>query len=605
MAAQPDRYPFEQTLSYFEEIVRQAQRTIQAQIEAALRSGDLETASRRRMQLAAVDSTLQQLGAAVGPLSSQLVREAWEQGAARALAQIEALPVTAPATPGTFHGISTEAVRAMQDSLSHRLDDARQTLGRRVEDVYAREQRRAALRSILGAEGSPQEASQHLQRALKDKAVKDGQAGFVDSAGRRWSLDTYSNMAVRTVTREAVVQGAVARMASHGIVLARVSTHPDSCPLCEPFQGTLVSLDGSVSEWKGEAVSDTGQMPPYHPNAVMEGTLVEPVGRPMAGTRARWNGPLTHVQTLSGISLAVGPNHPVLTARGWVAAKLLREGDKVVRRVDGDRDGRRAIANQHVEHGPAFAEQMFDALLAVGRTMRAAISPTDLHGDGRFCEGEIDVVHTDRALARMRDAEIVEQLRELVLVDARMQLPSLVGVGSHLALGDGVPPATRSIVRGRHVARVHAPGAHLHAARSQFTADDRLVDAVTSGEHHYGLTGDILSDDLLAHDHSALSVGRSERGAARLHAAKHRFRADAEGLRELGRGLSGDVALDDVVHVRQLDAFHGMAFDFGMESGMYFADGLLVSNCAHSLEPVSVTIQSLRDELELEPEGVG
>jgi hypothetical protein len=106
---------------------------------------------------------------------------------------------------------------------------------------------------------------------MRDKhirqGVEDGRAGFVDSAGKRWSLDTYSNMAVRTVTREAVVQGAAARMVSHGIPIGRVSVHPGACPICVPFEGTLVALaPGAPVEYLGEAVSDTGQLPPFHPN---------------------------------------------------------------------------------------------------------------------------------------------------------------------------------------------------------------------------------------------------------------------------------------------------------------------------------------------------
>ena len=180
----------------------------------------------------------------------------------------------------------------MQKSLLGSLDAATQTLGRRVEDIYGREQRRSALRAVLGAEGSPEAAAKHLHDRLAAKAVDDGQTGFVDSAGKRWKLDTYSRMAVRTVTREAVVQGAVARMVSHGIALGRVSAHPDAGPICQPFEGTLVSLGGSgITEYKGEAVSDTGELPPFHPNcehsvepvsalidSVREEAELEPVG---------------------------------------------------------------------------------------------------------------------------------------------------------------------------------------------------------------------------------------------------------------------------------------------------------------------------------------
>ena len=271
MASRPDLYPFEANLHYFDSIVRSAQQSIVVQIEAAIRAGDLSTAARRQAQLASIERTLAELAATANPLASRMVQEAWHQGAKRALGQVQALPIDTPELPGAFNGVSREAVQAMQQSLSQRLDAATQTLGRRVNDIYAREQRRAALRAILGAEGSPQEASRQLQtQLLKDKdiqrAVSDGQTGFVDSAGKRWSLDTYANMATRTVTREAVVQGAVARMASHGIAIGRISTHPNSCDICDPFQGMLVDLAGSgITEYKGEAVSE-GDLPPYHPN---------------------------------------------------------------------------------------------------------------------------------------------------------------------------------------------------------------------------------------------------------------------------------------------------------------------------------------------------
>ena len=270
--AQPDQYAYQGELTYFDSVVRSAQRTLAAQIEAAIRSGELGNAVRRQAQLAAVDRTLAELAQTANPLASRLVQDAWQQGAERALRQVQALPLDVAEQPGAFNGVSREAVQAMQQSLMHSLDSAQQTLGRRVRDIYAREQRRAALRAILGANGSPVAASHDLQaRLLKNRdiarAVSDGGTGFVDSAGRRWSLQTYSNMATRTVTREAVVQGAVARMASHGIALGRISTHPGACEICVPYQGTLVDLgETGITEYQGEAVSDTTDLPPFHPN---------------------------------------------------------------------------------------------------------------------------------------------------------------------------------------------------------------------------------------------------------------------------------------------------------------------------------------------------
>jgi len=255
-------------------IYRYAQRVIVAQVREALRSGDLVRANLRRAQLAAVLATLDQLQAETDQTAREIVRSAYVEGASTAATQITRLSVEAPEIPGAFAGVSTEAVQALADSITDRLDGARRTVGRQVADIYAREQRRTALLSILGAEGSPRTAAQGMAfRLLKDKQVRalarQGGVGFIDRAGKRWQLDTYAEMATRTVVREAAVEGAKARMASHGIDLARVSVSPNPCPICRPWQGRLVSLDGSTADYQGEAVASLSSLPnggpPMHP----------------------------------------------------------------------------------------------------------------------------------------------------------------------------------------------------------------------------------------------------------------------------------------------------------------------------------------------------
>jgi hypothetical protein len=112
-----------------------------------------------------------------------------------------------------------------------------------------------------------------MQDLMRDPRIKrtvmKGGAGFVDKAGRQWALSDYADMAVRTTTREAVVQGSIARMASHGVDLARVTTHASSCPVCKPWEGRLVTLDGHTTDFAGEAVTDLSSLPnggpPFHP----------------------------------------------------------------------------------------------------------------------------------------------------------------------------------------------------------------------------------------------------------------------------------------------------------------------------------------------------
>ncbi len=228
-----------------------------------------ERAEQRRLQLAAVLAILDQLGAYADPAARELVANAYQQGADRAAEQIAGLRIDAPEVPGSFAGVSADAVKALQDSMVGNLRAARETVGRQVNDIYAKAGRRAALRAILGAEGSPQSARRQLARDLLTdpeiaRSVAQGGAAFVDRAGKRWSLEAYTGMAIRTTTREAVVQGAVARMVSHNVTLGRIATHEGPCDICKQYIGRLVDLSGDTSEFDGEAVM-SGPLPPFHP----------------------------------------------------------------------------------------------------------------------------------------------------------------------------------------------------------------------------------------------------------------------------------------------------------------------------------------------------
>jgi hypothetical protein len=255
------RFPYEKDLTEFNRVVAAAQREIALQVKAAILEGNLQRRDQRLLQLSRVLAVLDQLGAYTDPAARQLVADAFNQSADRAADQIAGLKVSAPEIPGAFAGVSLEAVQALQDTIVGNLRASRDMIGRQVDDLYAKAGRRAALRAVLGADGSPDAARRQMALDLRQQ----GLTGFVDKAGKAWKLDTYSQMVVRTTTREAVVQGSLARMASHGISLARVSFHATSCPVCRPFEDRLVSLDGNLAEYEGEAVMNTGEVPPFHP----------------------------------------------------------------------------------------------------------------------------------------------------------------------------------------------------------------------------------------------------------------------------------------------------------------------------------------------------
>ncbi|MEW1638645.1 phage minor capsid protein [Streptomyces sp. NPDC093801] len=81
------------------------------------------------------------------------------------------------------------------------------------------------------------------QRALDEFAAR-GVSGFVDRAGRSWELAAYAEMAVRSVTARAAIDGHIDAMAEVGQGLVIVSDAPLECPLCAPWEGEVLALTG-------------------------------------------------------------------------------------------------------------------------------------------------------------------------------------------------------------------------------------------------------------------------------------------------------------------------------------------------------------------------
>lgn len=263
MAGDLGAVPSDQIVSDLIALYTDAQHEIALQVTRAVASGDLTTARRRAQQLRACLDVLQRLGLQADPLAREAIRQAAIDGADDAASGLRRIGVQLAAVgEQSFAAVNADAVAVMQDSIVAALQGARATVGRQVEDVFAREGRNQVMRSLLGAEASPQLAQRRLVRTLAEQ----GQTGFVDAGGRRWTLRRYAEMAVRTSTREAVVQGSVNRMVAHDVNLARVSIHPDSCTTCKPFEGRLVDLGGSTADFDGEPVMDASRLPPFHPN---------------------------------------------------------------------------------------------------------------------------------------------------------------------------------------------------------------------------------------------------------------------------------------------------------------------------------------------------
>jgi hypothetical protein len=146
-------------------------------------------------------------------------------------------------THGAFGEVQpTSAVAAIVSETLARTVPMAFQIRRAVLDVYQRVVTQVAVQTTLGTV-TRREASQMVLQRL----TKQGVTGFRDTAGRQWSMPSYAEMAMRTSTSQAMLQGHTDRLTELGVDTVIVSNAPEECEICRPFEGQVLSLSGQTS----------------------------------------------------------------------------------------------------------------------------------------------------------------------------------------------------------------------------------------------------------------------------------------------------------------------------------------------------------------------
>jgi len=179
------------------------------------------------------DAIMAQTTTAAVAATAAAVHTAYLRGAAAAEDDLRKLGKdTAGVRPRQAERATLALARALQDTL-HGFPFP---VVRQVADAYRDAVARAVSGTLTGASTRLQDA----QVALDDLARR-GLSGFTDTAGRRWSLQSYVEMATRSATAQAAVLGHLDRLEDAGINLFVVSDSPRECSRCQPWEGRILS----------------------------------------------------------------------------------------------------------------------------------------------------------------------------------------------------------------------------------------------------------------------------------------------------------------------------------------------------------------------------
>lgn len=131
------------------------------------------------------------------------------------------------------------------------------TIARLENDPY----RKLALEQILRQEAAGKPWIKSSQDLVKEMET-NGITGFTDKAGRKWSMQAYGNMAVRTTARQAEV---AALLTSDEYDLWQITKVGTTCPVCAPLEGRVYSKSGINPDYPPLTVA-FGKIDPYGSN---------------------------------------------------------------------------------------------------------------------------------------------------------------------------------------------------------------------------------------------------------------------------------------------------------------------------------------------------
>jgi hypothetical protein len=296
----------------------------------------------------------------------------------------------------------------------------------------------------------------------------------------------------------------------------------------------LYEVDTAPGTWTFRLIFP---MVPNNDNCVLPGNRVSANGIKNASS-VFYKGPALEFLTKGGHKLSVTPKHPILTNRGWVFAQDIRPSDKLVCAVGQDKGV--SFADKDVTNAPPMIEEIFSSLNEVGLPARHDARVTDFHGDGRFMDGNVDIVGADGKLRCSCDMSSLEPIHEQALCGSYEDPHVLTSLRTLGEIGDTSLGAPQGVI--------HRFSGNPPLFGSQFSQTDPHGGALTTLD--IGLTENALDDP----------------------DAKRIIGSDTL------RTLPSEIALDDIIGIRHFN-FSGHVYDLQTTDELYTASGVVVHNC--------------------------
>ncbi len=341
------------------------------------------------------------------------------------------------------------------------------------------------------------------------------------------------------------------------------------CPFCKsleaegpiPFSqafrelGESVKADGKKLDVNFQAL-EAGNA---HPNCILPDTgVLAPNAEKLI--RSSYSGDVIKFVTSNGRSLSVTPNHIMLTSRGWVAAKNIIKGDKIVNYSGWDEVTMGKIDPTN-NNSPATIEQIFTSLIkSSGVSLTSVpVSPEYLKGDGAFGNGNIDIISSNSLLQDVIDPKFIEFVRNRKLNPTSSTFKTLPAFSNLNSMLIGLGAASDGLIS--------SPDSVFEIITGSST-QEQISSILDSSNYNARLNKSSLNSPSVSVDRFSNTI----------------------------KAFASLISFDDIVDIN-VSSYSGHIYDLQTSSKLYIANSFITSNCSCVYELIIDSDNELNDAL--------
>lgn len=485
----------------------------------------------------------------------------------------------------SFGKVDETAMRAIAQNTQASLKGITLQMGRQSAGYLRRIGLMTARDIVVGTE-TWANAARGMTKQLNDKGffyvkynLKNGNVRNVPSA-------VYSRMVARTTSAEAYRIAITERITGRGydlvIVLGR-SSFPSSP--CIPYQGKSLSITGNA---KGYIPLEEARAQGFnHPNCLIPDTEVISDGIISSYSR-RYEGEVIVINTSSGESLTVTPNHPILTARGWVNAKDITELDEVIKCVDSN-----IFTSPNNKQVKTVIQKIVSSFCKPSQMVTVSVPTTakDFHGD--VTNQEVCVINSDISLLSELNTVFSEHISKSNFILRHISKIVRVCFSSLDFAFNCINFATSTvisflcnlfatIIAHKRVSKLHtiALGAcPWYAVISEHILNNSKINTEAISDLAFTLAvSKSIKTDLRSN--TLVTFGRFK--SQKINNFSNSMTRYAETFSEFFSRISNFVITDKVTSVN-VKWYNGQVYNLHTLSGFYVANNIITHNCIHTL----------------------